>query len=69
MRFTSNINNAVTNSLDKVEKKPNIYHFNFPKQEETLTGQEKLSKAQIVNVTRSVETNLLLFIKTLQTVS
>ena len=60
MRFTSNINNAVTNSLDKVEKKPNIYHFNFPKQEETITGQEKLSKAQIVNVTRSVENQSLI---------
>ena len=34
MRFTSNIGSAVTNSQEKVEKKPNVYLCNVPKQTE-----------------------------------
>ena len=34
MRFTSNIGSAVTNSQEKVEKKPNVYLCNIPKQTE-----------------------------------
>ena len=57
MRYTSNINSAVTNSLDKVQKKPNIYHFDIPKQEETTEAQEKSSKAHSVNVTHPVDSD------------
>ena len=40
MRFTSNINNAVTKSLNEIEVKANIYHFDIPKQETTDTQKE-----------------------------
>ena len=40
MRFTSNIGSAVTNSQEKVEKKPNIYLCNVPKQTEIRGGNQ-----------------------------
>ncbi|MEO0686315.1 MAG: hypothetical protein AAFY76_15080, partial [Cyanobacteria bacterium J06649_11] len=57
MRFTRNIGDTVTNSLEKVEKKPNIYHCNLQKlanstgettniQDETTNPQDETMNAQ-----------------------
>ena len=40
MRFTSNIGSAVTNSQEKVEKKPNFYPCNIPKQTNIREGNQ-----------------------------
>ena len=62
MRFTSNIGKTVTNSLEKVEKKPNIYHCNLRKaanpERETTNLQKKMTNPEKTTNLRHKTTNL-----------